>query len=219
MGRQYQTARMKIISCSSINSCQHVAAIKKQDSSLKAVLLPRKSTFGASLCHSLRLKTVSLTIRWNGSSKQGSQKQQLDCFQSHIIILSLSGTSSMHLNIFQFSVFDNIVVNSLTNSCILMEKANASSLCQANVGNFLFNSLISNINLSSCRFILAERHVKALAMTHGSKGRGDAQVNDDATHRSSSWGLELAHSVVSCSVHGMCLHDSTHSLDNLPPQT
>jgi hypothetical protein len=171
MGRQYQTARMKIISCSSINSCQHVAAIKKQDSSLKAVLLPRKSTFGASLCHSLRLKTVSLTIRWNGSSKQGSQKQQLDCFQSHIIILSLSGTSSMHLNIFQFSVFDNIVVNSLTNSCILMEKANASSLCQANVGNFLFNSLILNINLSSCRFILAERHVKALAMTHGSRTR------------------------------------------------
>jgi hypothetical protein len=174
MGRQYQTARMKlvfIISCSSINSRQHVAAIKKQDSSLKAVLLPRNSTFGACSCRSLRLKSVSLTIRWNGSSKQGSRKQQLDCFQSHIVILSLSGTSSMHLNIFQFSVFDNIVVDSLTNSCILMEKANAFSLCQANVGSFLFNSLISNINSSSCRFILAERHVKALAMTHGSKTR------------------------------------------------
>jgi hypothetical protein len=37
-------------------------------------------------------------------------------------------------------------------------------------------------------------------------------------------GLQFAHSVLSCSVHVMCLHDSTHSLsthslDNLPPQT
>lgn len=97
MGRQYQTARMKlvfIISCSSVNSRQHVAAIKKQDSSLKALLLPRNSTFGACSYRSLRLKTVSLTIRWNSTSKWGSPKHQVDCFQSHIVILSLSGPSS-----------------------------------------------------------------------------------------------------------------------------
>ena len=84
-GRQYQTARMKLVFImyrSSIHSRQYVAAIKKQDSSLKAVLLLRNSTFGACSCRSLRLKTVSLTIRWNSTSKQGSRKQRLDCFQS-----------------------------------------------------------------------------------------------------------------------------------------
>jgi hypothetical protein len=80
MGRQYQTARMKlmfIMSCSSINSRQHVTAIKNQDSSLKAVLLPRISTFGACSCRSLHHKTVSLTIRCDSTSKQGSLKQKL----------------------------------------------------------------------------------------------------------------------------------------------
>jgi hypothetical protein len=80
MGRQYQTAQMKlmiIMSCSSINSHQHVTAIKNQDSSLKAVLLPRISTFGACSCRSLHHKTVSLTIRCSSTSKQGSQKQKL----------------------------------------------------------------------------------------------------------------------------------------------
>lgn len=175
-----------IMSCSSINSRQHVAAINNQDSSLKAVLLLRNSTFGACSCRSLHHKTVTLTIRCGSTSKTGQSKQQIDHSQAHIVILSLSETSSMHLEYFQFSIFNNIVVNSLTNSCISMEKANASSLFQANVGKFLFKVRISNITSSSCRFILAERHIKALVMTHRGQGRGDAQVNDDATHRSTT---------------------------------
>jgi hypothetical protein len=174
MGRQYQTARMKlvfIISCFSINSRQHVAAIKKQDSSLKAVLLSRNSTFGACSCRSLHLKTVSLTIRWNSTSKQGSRKQQLDCFQSHIVNLSLSGTSSMHLSIFQFSVSTTFFFNSLTNSCILMEISKRLFAVSTKFRQISVQTSNSNITSSSCRFILSERHNKALAMTHRSRTR------------------------------------------------
>ena len=91
---------------------------------------------------------------------------------------------------------------------MLMEKANASSLFQANVGKFLFNSLISNINSSSCRFIFAERHTKALAMTHRSR------TSILPIHRSTT--------TMSCSpsnVMSTMTHRSTHPLGDLSPQT
>jgi hypothetical protein len=79
LSRQCQTARMKlmfIMSWSSINSAQLVAAINNQDSSLKTGSLPRNSTFGACSCRSLHLKIVSPTIRCGITSKQGIQNAE-----------------------------------------------------------------------------------------------------------------------------------------------
>jgi hypothetical protein len=88
MSQQCQTAPMNlmfIMSCSSIDIAQTSSSYQNQDSSLKALLLPRNSTFGACSCRPLHLKTVSLTIRCGSTSKQGSQKQQIDHYQGHAI--------------------------------------------------------------------------------------------------------------------------------------
>jgi hypothetical protein len=131
----------------------------------------------------LASQTVSLTIRWNITSKQGGRKQQVDYFQSHIVILSLSGTSLMHLSIFQFSVFNNIVVNSLTNSCILMEESKRlfviSSKCrQISVQFSHFEHYFVILLIHICRTPYEGSRDDSIG-----QGQGDMQVNDDATHR------------------------------------
>jgi hypothetical protein len=230
------------MSCSSINSCQHVTAIKNQDSSLKAVLLPRISTFGARSYCSLHHKTVSLTIRCSSTSKQGSQKQKLTT-SKHISSFSHCQKPVWCTWIFFNSQFSTILLSTRWQTVAhRWKQTNAFSLFQANVGTFLFKVRISNITSSSCRFILSERHIKALAMTHRSRTRGwrtgrrhikalamthrsrtrwrTAQVNDDTTHRSVISPLKLdMHSTRSSKLvchrdcFGVC--NSTHPLSSV----
>jgi hypothetical protein len=178
----------------------------------KAVLLSRNSTFGACSCRSLHHKTASLTIRCDGTSKHGSQKHQIDCFQAHVVILSLSETSLMHLNIFQFSVFNNIVVNSLTNSCTSMGKSKRL---------FVISSKHRQISVQNSN---VEHHFVILQIRIGRTpyegSRDDTQVRGELTHRSTMTRLTgrqrqwLAVPATSTMTHG-----STHPLVNLSPKT
>jgi hypothetical protein len=123
----------------------------------------QNSTFGACSCHSLHLKTVFLTIRCDSTSKQGSQISRL--------------TTSKHISSFSRCqkpvrctwIFS--ILNFQQHCCQLADKqlhidgkkqTSDSALFQANVGKFPFKVRILNITSSSCRFILADPHIKAL---------------------------------------------------------
>jgi hypothetical protein len=217
---------------------------------LKAVLLPRNSTFGACACRSLRLKTVSPTIRWNSTSKQDSRKQHLDCFQSHIVILSLSGAVSMHLNIVQFSHFehqfvilpihigktpyigprdDTQVKDEVTHRSSMKRLAGRQR--QWVKDEVTYRSTITRLAGRQRQWLTIPVHpimphmsvISPLKLDMHST-RSSELVCQRNFFVAMFVGLQFAHSVLSCSVHVMCLHDSTHSLsthslDNLPPQT